>query len=160
MVMFLAELNDLAFWSTDVGNAYLESYTSEKVYMIAGPEFKEMEDHILVISKALYGLKSSGQRWHDRLHDCLVELGWFPCKAEPDIWMTKKNGELQLTSKPFDFKLKGTGEISHHLVMQFSRDEDGTLCMEQRKYLEKTIDGYDRFFGSKPRTKTPILAES
>ncbi|KAG7338517.1 reverse transcriptase RNA-dependent DNA polymerase [Nitzschia inconspicua] len=176
MVMFLAELNDLAFWSTDVGNTYLESYTTEKVYIIAGPEFKDLEGHILIISKALYGLKSSGQRWHDRLHDCLLELGWFPCKAEPDIWM-RKNGELnvweyiavyvddlaiamqhpqelidQLTSKPFEFKLKGTGEISHHLGMQFSRDEDGTLCMEQRKYLEKMIDGYIRFFGSKPRT--------
>jgi len=61
IVMFLSELNDLDLWARDIGNAYLESYTAEKLYIIAGPEFKERKDHILVIVRALYGLKSSGQ---------------------------------------------------------------------------------------------------
>ncbi len=87
LVLFLAELNGLETWATDVGNAYLEAKTSEKVYIIAGPEFGEREGHILVIVKALYGLRSSGARWHDRCADCLRDLGFFPCKAEPDIWL-------------------------------------------------------------------------
>ena len=62
LVVFLAELNKLQLWATDIGNAYLEAYTSEKVYVIAGPEFKELEGHTLIISKALYGLRSSGAR--------------------------------------------------------------------------------------------------
>jgi len=37
--LFLAELNQLEVWSTDIGNAYLEAYTNEKVYVIAGDEF-------------------------------------------------------------------------------------------------------------------------
>jgi Reverse transcriptase (RNA-dependent DNA polymerase) len=93
-VLFLAEFNnDLQLWATDIGNAYLEAYTTEKVYIIAGPEFGEREGHILVISKALYGLNSSGARWHDRFADCIRELGFFPCKAEPDILM-RKNGNI------------------------------------------------------------------
>ena len=39
IVMFLAELNSMEIWATDVGNAYLEALTKEKVYIIAGPEF-------------------------------------------------------------------------------------------------------------------------
>ena len=39
MLAFIAELNDLELWATDIGNAYLESYTKEKVYIKAGPEF-------------------------------------------------------------------------------------------------------------------------
>jgi hypothetical protein len=35
-------------------------------------------------------LRSSGARWHDRFADCIQELGFFPCKAEPDILMRKK----------------------------------------------------------------------
>jgi Reverse transcriptase (RNA-dependent DNA polymerase) len=69
IVLFLAELNHLELWSTDIGNAYLETYTSEKVYIIVGPEFGDREGHILIISKALYGLRSSGARWHDRFAD-------------------------------------------------------------------------------------------
>ena len=51
-------------WSTDIGNAYLKAYTSKKLYIITGPEFGELEGHILIISKALYGLKTSRLRWH------------------------------------------------------------------------------------------------
>jgi hypothetical protein len=39
IVMLLAELNQLDLWATDVGNPYLESMTTAKVYIVAGPEF-------------------------------------------------------------------------------------------------------------------------
>jgi hypothetical protein len=45
------ELNRLQLWATDIGNAYLEAYMSEKVYIVAGPEFGNREGHILIISK-------------------------------------------------------------------------------------------------------------
>jgi hypothetical protein len=93
LVLFLAELNGIETWSTDVGNAYLEAKTSEKVYIEAGPEFGELEGHLLIIVKALYGLRTSGARWHERFADCLREQGFKPCKAEPDIWM-RQNGEI------------------------------------------------------------------
>ena len=62
MLTFIGELNDLKVWSTDIGNAYLETYTQEKVYIIAGPKFGDREGHVLIILKALYGLHSSGLR--------------------------------------------------------------------------------------------------
>jgi Reverse transcriptase (RNA-dependent DNA polymerase) len=49
IVTFLAELNDLELWGTDVGNAYLESYTKEKVVFVAGPEFGAYEGHTMII---------------------------------------------------------------------------------------------------------------
>ena len=61
MLVFLAELNGLETWATDIASAYLEAYTDEKVYNIAGPEFGELEGHTLVIERALYGLRTSGQ---------------------------------------------------------------------------------------------------
>ena len=48
MVVFLSQLNDLEIWGADVGNAYLEAYTEEKLCIIAGPEFKELQGHILI----------------------------------------------------------------------------------------------------------------
>jgi Reverse transcriptase (RNA-dependent DNA polymerase) len=78
IMIFLAELNELEVWSTDIGNAYLEAHTQEKLYIIAGPEFGELQNHILVIEKALYGLRSLGKRWHERFADCLKEEGFSP----------------------------------------------------------------------------------
>ena len=53
----------------------------------AGDESGDLKGHKLVITKALHGLKSSGLRWHERFTDVLREMGFFPSKAEPDIWM-------------------------------------------------------------------------
>jgi hypothetical protein len=71
MVAFLSELNGLNLWATDIGNAYLEAKTSELLFIIAGPEFGDLEGHMLVIYKVLYGLCSSGLRWHERFSACL-----------------------------------------------------------------------------------------
>ena len=59
LLIFLAELNDMEIWATDIGNAYLEAFTTERVCILAGPEFSNLEGHRLVIMKALYGLRSS-----------------------------------------------------------------------------------------------------
>ena len=66
MIIFLAKLNNLEVCGGDIGNAYLKAKTKEKRYVVAGPEFEELEGHILVIYKALYGLKSSCLRWSHR----------------------------------------------------------------------------------------------
>ena len=89
LVVFLAELNGLKVWQTDVGNAYLLAKTREKVYVVAGEEFESfgLTGHLLVIVTAVYGLASSGRRWHDRFADVLREMGFKSCPAEPDIWM-------------------------------------------------------------------------
>ena len=92
LLIFLVELNHLEIWGADIGNAYLEAKTKESLYIIAGPEFGKLQGHVLTINKALYGLRTSGLRWHERLADCLLDLGFTPCKAEPDIWL-RPNGD-------------------------------------------------------------------
>jgi len=87
LLAFSGELNDLKVWSTDIGNAHLETCTKEKVHVIAGAEFDDCEGHVLVVSEALCGLHSSGLRWSERLADVLREMGFFASKAEKDVWM-------------------------------------------------------------------------
>jgi Reverse transcriptase (RNA-dependent DNA polymerase) len=129
--------------------------------------------HILIISKALYGLQISGARWHDRFADCIRKICVFPCKAEPDIWMRKKGNlydyiavyidDLAITmkdpkeftdilEKQHKFKLKGTGTISFHLGMDFTREYDNTVCILPTKYTDKLVKKYKKSFGMKSNT--------
>ena len=78
LVIFLAKLNNLEVCRADIGNAYLEAKTKEKLYVVADPEFEELKGHILVIYKAIYGLKSSGLRWSQRIHDIMLDMGFSP----------------------------------------------------------------------------------
>ena len=54
--MHLAKLNNMKVWRADIGNAYLEATIKEKIYIVAGTEFEELQGHILVIHKASSGL--------------------------------------------------------------------------------------------------------
>ena len=173
-LVFLAELNGLETWATNIGNAYLEAETKERVYIHAGPEFGDREGHTLVIFKALYGLRTSGLRWHERFADCLRDMGFYPSKAEPDIWMRAKENvyeyigvyvdDLAIVARDpkeitdtllgkYGFKLKGTGPISFHLGMDFVRDSDGVMCIAPKKYVDKMMASYEQMFGTKPNQK-------
>ena len=46
LVIFLVELNCLELMQADIGNAYLEALTKEKVFIVAGPEFGIRADYI------------------------------------------------------------------------------------------------------------------
>ena len=71
LALFLAELNGLESWSTNIRNAYLEAKTKEKVYTITRKEFGDLEGHTLLINMELYGLHSSGLCQDERLANCL-----------------------------------------------------------------------------------------
>ena len=64
---------------------------------------------------------------------------------------------VDMLEKKYQFKLKGTGNISFHLGCDYFRDEDGRLCYAPFKYLEKAMANYERIFGCKPKQyKTPL----
>ena len=102
LVIFLAKLNNLEVWGADIGNAYLEAKTKKKLYIVAGPEFEELEGHILVIYKALYGLKSSGLRWSQKIHDIMLDMGasHLP-KLTPVFGLEKQNVPPNMNMLPF-----------------------------------------------------------
>ena len=84
-MIFLGKLNNLDIWGADIGNAYLEAFTDEKLYIVAGPEFQELEGSILIFLKALYGLKSSGKSWAEVIHGILRNMKVLPSRADPCI---------------------------------------------------------------------------
>ena len=49
--IFLAKLNNMKVWAADIGNAYVEATTKEKLYKVAGPQFEELQGLILVITE-------------------------------------------------------------------------------------------------------------
>jgi hypothetical protein len=88
LAFLIAALNDLEVLSADVQNAYLNASMKERIYTIAGPEFGQgKEGRLVMMVRALYGLRSSGTRWHDHLAVTLLEAGFKACKAAADVWM-------------------------------------------------------------------------
>jgi hypothetical protein len=68
IAFLLAALNEVDILAADIGNAYLNADTREKVHTTLGAKFgQNMIGKTAVICKALYGLKSSGAAWRTHL---------------------------------------------------------------------------------------------
>ena len=180
VVSFLAELNGLELMAADVGNAYLEAKTKEKVAFVAGSEFGPLEGHVMVVEKALYGLRSSGARFHDKFADTLLDLGFLPSKADPDVWLRDAGDVYEfvctyvddllvamknprefmsiLQSEPYNYKLKGVGPPRYHLGADFFRDKDGCLCYGAQTYIKRMCETYEQMFGKPPvkKVRSPL----
>ena len=165
--------------SGDVGYAYLMSKTSEKVAFIAGDEFGEWAGHTLIVVKALYGLKSSGSRCHDFWAVEIHNQGWFPSKADPDVWMRDKGDHYEYIAvwvddllyvghdpesffqlhKEKGYKLKGVGAPTYHLGGYFARVEDPEpmLTWGSHTFVKKMLAKYEKMFGE-PVPKREIHA--
>jgi hypothetical protein len=87
IAFLLASLNNCDVCVADIGNAYLNAECREKIWTIAGPEFGSDEGSIMIVRKALYGLKSSGAAWRAHFAATLSEIGFISTYADPDVWI-------------------------------------------------------------------------
>lgn len=91
----IAKAQGLNVLAGDVGNAYLNANTREKVYTVCGREFgPKLEGCIAIIKKSLYGLKSSGARWHAHFAKSFYTLGFNPGRFDNDVWNKRRDDNL------------------------------------------------------------------
>jgi len=180
IALLAAELNNLHTMVGDISSAYLEAPTQEQVAIIAGPEFGDFAGHLLIIKRALYGLRTSGARWHIRFAETLCDMGYSPTKSDPDVWikdcgthyeyvcvyvddimMMGKNPEEFFTTltEKYNYQLKGVSEPTYHLGGDFFRDPDGTLAWGASTYIKKMLLNYEHMFHEKPKEYSAPMAE-
>jgi hypothetical protein len=165
----IAGLNDLDVFAADISNAYLHAPCREKIWTIAGPEFGSDSGSVMVIVRALYGLKSSGASWRAMLAQSLTDLGYSSTRADPDVWIRaafKPDGteyyEMVLVyvddilhlshdvkptmaalAKLYELKPDSLGPPTRYLGANISKYqlEDGreSWCMSARDYVKNAI---------------------
>ena len=72
ILFLLATMNKLHLWAADIGNAFLNGITRDKLYIIAGPEFGSRQGTKLVLYKSIYGARASCARFHEHLSEKLL----------------------------------------------------------------------------------------
>ena len=145
IAFLIAALNDLDILGADVGNAYLNAETKEKVYTTAGKEFGKFEGRLVIIVRALYGLKSSGAAWRAHLAQTLYDLEFKSTLADPDVWFkpsTKPDGfqyyEYVLIYVDDILVLSHQPNITMKALGELYRLKEGSVGIPER-YLGATV---------------------
>ena len=179
----IAAMNDLDIMACDIGNAYLNAPCREKIWCVAGREFGSDCGKVLKVTRALYGLKSSGASWRAMFATTLTDLGYESSKADPDVWMkakTKPNGdeyysyvlvyvddvlhldfEPQLFMKQLEeqYRLKDGAEVPKRYLganIDKVQLQDGTIAwsMSSYEYVKSAINNLEQQL---ERDKAPPL---
>ena len=85
LAFLIAGLNDLDVLARDVTNAYLNASCREKIWFQGGIETGEDHGKVLIVTRSLYGLKSSGAAWRADLAATLRNLKFTSLQADPDV---------------------------------------------------------------------------
>ena len=120
-------MNDLKVLACDIQNAYLTAKCREKIWTRAGPEFGSDQGKIMLVVRALYGLKSRGAAFRALLAETLYDLGYRPTKADPDV-------HIRPAVKPNGFKY-------YEYVLCYV---DDVLCISH--HPENTMNGIKETF--------------
>jgi len=93
----------------DIQNAYLQAPSSEKHFIVCGPEFgTENVGRVALIRRALYGGKVAGRDFWHHLRECMGRLGFTSSRADPDVW--------------FRLSKRSTGEEYYEYVLLYVDD--------------------------------------
>jgi hypothetical protein len=87
LAFLLAGLNDLDVLTGDVANSYLNALCLEMIWFEGGVETGKDRGKVLIVTRALYGLKSSGAAWRAVLAATLRDMNFTSTHANPDVWI-------------------------------------------------------------------------
>ena len=130
----------------DIKNAYLQAPSSEKHFIVCGPEFgTENVGRVALIPRALYGGKVAGRDFWHYLHECMGWLGFTSSCADPDVW--------------FRLLTRSTGKVYYEYVLLYvdnvlviSEQANSVLRKEIGKYWvlkEESIGPPSKYLGGK-----------
>lgn len=170
LIMALAAKYDLIVHHMDVITAYLNGELDENIYMEKPEMLNELlgveDDKVLLLKKAIYGLKQSGRQWYRKLDEKLRKYGLKPLMTEPCVYFMRNKNETIIISVYVDdliiaasnprlmenikkglmkeFEMKDLGPISYCLGVQFKQDlKKGTITMCQSKYTEDILKRFN-----------------
>ena len=144
LAFLIAALNELNIMSCDIGNAYLNAPCHEKIWFKAGRECESDMGKVMIITRALYGLKSSGASWRSMLSKNIKDMGFKSTVIlDPDFYIHHNK--------------KASGEPYYELLLVYVND---LMCVSHNPHdvMLKLGDTYelkdgqfgppDRYLGS------------
>ena len=177
LMMLVAAKYGLGMISGDIGNAFCTAPCAEKIWSVAGEQFGDKKGAIVVLKRALYGLKTASASFHKFLGDFLREMGFEPTRADQDLWIKKSEqyeGYDYIATHVDDIIIvaKNPLEYMSHIEQHFQvRDvtdspeyylgnniakRNGKMVISTKKYLKEVFRKYQEKHGALPKENLPL----
>ena len=174
----IAHKQDLLQLCGDVGNAFVNAYSSELVYAIAGREFGDKEGQVVLVRKALYGLAGSSAAWSAHFSASLRSYGFTPTRYDRDVWIkladskdhyeylcthvddfmiVSKEPQIIMDLIEAEYNIKGKGPPDYYLGNDYKKHPNGNWVVGCKKYLCEAIRRVEAEFGPLKKNSIPLV---
>jgi hypothetical protein len=172
----IAHKADLSQLCGDVSLTFVNAFTNELVYSIAGPKFGKHEGKTVIIRKALYGLCTSAERgWHSHFADTLWSLGFKQARFDSGVWFrlnVNGNAHDYLCTHVDDFMIgakdaktcienvytiKDIRQPNYYLGNDYKKDRRGRWCIGCKNYLKEAVKRVDGMKSIQVRLRLAII---
>ena len=153
----------------DAKQAFIQAHLDEAVYMRLPTGCGDMGGEVVLLQRAVYGLRRAGRQWSLRLSRVLLQkIGMEQSKADLCVFRKVVDGEITLivcvhvddlavTAKEretFDtfyaqqlkdeFPVNGMDDLSWYLGCAFERDKmEGVMKITQTTFVDSLVDRFD-----------------
>jgi hypothetical protein len=180
LLLVYAAIKGLKLFQMDAKSAFLNGLLDEEVYVEQPPGFINHlhPDHVLKLTKALYGLKHAPRAWYGRLSSFLTSHGFERGKTDNTLF-TKKDGESILLIQIYvddiifgsndtalaerlsklmssEFEMSLMGELNFFLGLQIKQTSDGIFIC-QSKYTRELLKRFGMDQGK--TSDTPMMKD-
>ena len=177
----IAAAQNLEVLTGDIGNAFIQAHTKEKIYTRCGSEFGPHAGSIAVIVRALYGLTTSAERFRTLFADYLRDMGFVPTRYDRDVWMRLREdgtGYCYVCTHVDDFKVvsKNPGKWIEDIAKVFLIKEHGPRAyylgnnykyhtpgdvwtFGTTTYATEAVARVERIYGCLKKVSTPLPVE-
>ena len=180
-LMALAAAFDLELRQYDATNAFINALLDNKVYCQCPDGYADKE-HVLLLLRALYGLKEAPRLWYQELVRALTKLGFRAVLGVDCLFTNNKllvffyvddivvlclpqyTAELQQFENSLmnTFELRALGELRWFLGIRIIRDrQNQTIWLSQESYVQQlatrfNVDTTKRKYPSTPLTMSAL----
>ena len=181
LLQVIAIKNNLKIVVADIGNAFVQAYTKEKIWSKCGGEFGDKKGCVVKIKKALYGLSTSARQWSLQLGDTLTSLGFIPSRADPDLWIKLSDDKLHyeyIATHVDDIMIASKDPMKYinilkqkyplrnveinpeyYLGNNIEKTNYGTIRISQEKYIKEAIRRFEQKHGTLRKENIPHAAD-
>lgn len=156
---------ELQIHQMDAVTAFLQGELDEEIYMRQPVCFSDKSSKVCRLRKSLYGLKQSSRVWNMKLNSTLTQkIGFTRSSVDQCIYFKHSDQNTIIVAVYVDdllifgsnstmitklkkslaqhFKMKDMGIVSSVLGMHITRNEDGSISIDQKQYLADVLQRF------------------
>lgn len=168
LLFALAVQLNLEITHLDITTAFLNGDLEEVLYMQKPDCFPNCKDDgkVLLLKKAIYGLKQASRAWYKKVDDCLIGMAYKRSEVEPCLYIKDNDNCKTIVTIYVDdffvfsnnasetenlkhilaskFKLKDLGEVKQCLGISVKVNRvNGIITLSQENYIDQLLKKFN-----------------